>query len=101
MTYSLVHYINQITGLWFSKNYHPIPVFIDRAYKSLNGLREDLVSSQYREVAENYLKQMSYFIINFHCFEDDEEAVKNLIPEQLQKSSMQSPPPIEFLPGEF
>jgi len=32
-TYSLVHYVNQITGLFLSKNYAPIPIFLGRAFK--------------------------------------------------------------------
>jgi hypothetical protein len=99
-TYPLVSYINQITGLYLSKNYHAIPIFIKRAHDALD-LRGDLVSEPYRKIVVSYLSQIAYFITEFHCFEEDDEHLKGYIPVNLIENGKQEPPPIEFWPNEF
>lgn len=100
-TYTLVHYINQITGLYLSKNYRPIPIFIQRAFERLSLLSIDVVSEPYRKIAYQYLAQMSYFILQFECFDEYDESIKIYIPEELAKAGEQPMPAIGFLSNEF
>lgn len=100
MTYGLVHYVNQITGLFLSKNYPPIPIFLSRAFAELGNLREDLVSEPYRNIVLAYLSHMAYFIDEYCKFESD-ESLKELIPKELLERGRQEPPALAFLPGEF
>ena len=103
-TYPLISYINQITGLYFSHNYIPIPIFLKRAYRDLNQLNRlnpELVSNEYRNIALQYLCQMAYFITSFHCFEEDDERIKSYIPEELIKAGKQDAKSIEPICNEF
>lgn len=100
MTYSLVHYVNQITGLFLSKHYAPIPIFLGRAFNELEGLRQDLVSEPYRQVVLAYLGHMVCFVSTYCEFEPD-ETLKALIPMPLLELGRQQPPAAAFLPGEF
>jgi hypothetical protein len=99
-TYTLVNYVNQITGLFLSKNYSVIPIFINRAFKRLNEIRDDLVSEPYRQIVLSYLNHMAYFI-NEYCEFEFSETQKTLIPKELLEQGRQEAPPITFLPGEF
>lgn len=99
--YPLISYINQITGLYFSHNYTPIPIFLTRAYRELNHLNPELIDNEYRNIAFQYLCQMAYFITSFHCFEDDDERLKSLIPEELTKAGKQEAVTSELICNEF
>ena len=100
-SYTLVNYVNQITGLFISKNYFPIPIFLDRAYKELSQSHVERVSEAYRKMVLSYLAQMAYFIVKFVGFTADEEWVKDIIPAELLALGEQAAPDIGFLPGEF
>jgi hypothetical protein len=95
-----VHYVNQITGLFLSKNYAPIPIFLGRAFGELDKIREELVSEPYRQVVLSYLSHMAYFV-NEYCEFESDETLKAFIPKELLERGRQEPPPIAFLPGEF
>jgi hypothetical protein len=99
-TYSLVHYVNQITGLFLSKNYAPIPIFLNRAFSEFNRIQNDLVSEPYRRIVLSYLSHMAFFI-NEYCEFESDETTKSFIPKELLEHGCQDAPPIAFLPGEF
>lgn len=100
VTYSLVHYVNQVTGLFLSKNYPPIPIFLARAHSEIGKLRDDLVSEPYRKIVLSYLSHMAYFI-NAYCKFEADETLKALIPQELVEHGRQDAPLMAFIPGEF
>jgi hypothetical protein len=99
-TYPLVSYVNHVMGLFLSKNYTPIPIFLGRAFGELEKARVELVSEQYREVVLSYLGHMAHFV-NDYCELDADAALKSYIPSELLKRTPHEPPAIVFLPDEF
>lgn len=85
-TYPLVCYVNQITGLFLSKNYYIIPLFLQRAHHALLENQAEKVSEPYRHLVEQYLSHVAHFMVNYHCLADDEQGVMSpLIPAALLK----------------
>lgn len=100
-TYMLVNYVNQITGLFLSKNYHPIPIFLQRANNELGRVNPEKVSDPYRQIVLSYLAQMAYFLVEFDCFDPADETTITFIPSELLALGIQSAPDLSFFPGEF
>jgi hypothetical protein len=65
VSYVLICYVNNIIGLFLSKNYEVIPVFIARAATHMAENPPSLGSEAYYTVAEKYLAQMSFFVSSF------------------------------------
>ena len=63
--YSLVCYINNIIGLFLSKNYEPIPIFVARAIEHMEEYAPTKVSSEYYATVKLYLSQMVYHQQNY------------------------------------
>ena len=83
MTYALVCYVNQVTGLYLSKNYPMIPIFLMRAYEELQAANPERVSEPYRILVLQYLSHVAHFIVDYGCLTDDEKHNAGLIPTAL------------------
>ena len=100
-TYALVSYVNQVTGLFLSKNYDMIPIFLQRAYGVLLALKPERVSEPYRKLVEQYLSHVAHFIVDFQCLEEDERQAAQCIPPALLAIMPVSLPQDLLMPGEF
>ncbi|UQV43532.1 hypothetical protein KIV45_16400 [Janthinobacterium lividum] len=100
-TYALVCYVNQVTGLFLSKNYYMIPIFLQRAYGVLLALKPERVSEPYRNLVEQYLSHVARFIVNYQCLAEDEQQAAQCIPPALLATVPVSLPQDLFMPGEF
>lgn len=100
-TYALVSYVNQVTGLFLSKNYDMIPIFLQRAYGVLLALKPERVSEPYRKLVEQYLSHVAHFIVDFQCLAEDERQVAQWIPPALLATVPVSLPQDLLMPGEF
>jgi hypothetical protein len=100
-TYILVCYVNQVTGLFLSKNYYVIPIFLQRAYDMLSKVNPERVSEPYRNLVEQYLSHVAHFIVDYQCLGEDEQHVTQLIPEALLRIEPRALPDDLVLPGEF
>jgi hypothetical protein len=63
--YPLVCYVNNIIGLFLSKNYDPIPVFVARAAEHMADSPPSAASSAYYAVVTQYLSQVVYHLQHF------------------------------------
>lgn len=90
VSYLLVCYINNIIGLFLSKNYEVIPVFIARAATHMAENPPSAGSAAYYAVAERYLAQMSFFISSFTSVPREE--IDTHIPTELLARGKQHPP---------
>lgn len=84
-TYALIGYVNQVTGLYLSKNYAVVPVFLQRALRQLEQVRDERVSEPYRKLVVQYLSHVAHFLADHGCLGEDEEHLRTLIPEALLK----------------
>lgn len=64
-SYPLVCHINNIVGLFLSKNYEVIPIFVARAAEHMTTYPPSAASSAYYELANCYLLQMVYHLRHF------------------------------------
>ena len=90
VSYLLVCYVNNIIGLFLSKNYEVIPVFIARAATHMAENPPSLGSEACYTVAERYLAQMSFFISSFTSVPREE--IETHIPAALLAQGKQEPP---------
>ena len=90
VSYPLVCYINNLIGLFLSKNYEVIPLFIARAATHMAENPPSLGSEAYYTVAERYLAQMSYFVRSFTSVPREE--IEMHIPAGLLALGKQEPP---------
>lgn len=70
--YSLVSYVNNMVGLFLSKNYDVIPVFIGRAAKHMEDFPATPSASAYYVIVSKYLAQMAYFLRSFTSVSKEE-----------------------------
>lgn len=63
--YPLVCYVNNIMGLFLSKNYEPIPIFIARAAEHMANFPPAPTSGPYYIAVNRYLSQVTYHLRNF------------------------------------
>ncbi len=63
--YPLVSYLNNICGLYLSKNYEVIPVFINRAHQHMQEHPASANSKAYYELAFAYIRQMAYVLSTY------------------------------------
>jgi|SRR5438105_9658512 len=63
--YPLVCYLNNIAGLFLSKNYDPIPVFIARAAEHMQNSPPSAASRPYYDFATRYLSQVAYHLRSY------------------------------------
>lgn len=82
-TYPLVGYVNQITGLYLSKNYAVVPIFLQRAYEQLCKASPERVSEPYRELVLHYLSHVAHFVVGYNCLAHDEGHLVQFIPREL------------------
>lgn len=64
-SYPLVCYINNIVGLFLSKNYEVIPIFVARAAEHMAAHPPNAATTAYYELASCYLAQIVYHLKNF------------------------------------
>lgn len=64
-SYPLVCYINNIVGLFLSKNYEVIPIFVARAAEHMATYPPSVATTTYYELANRYLAQIVYHLRNF------------------------------------
>lgn len=100
-TYALVCYVNQVTGLFQSKNYYVVPIFLQRAYDLLVNASPERVSGPYRNLVEQYLSHVAHFIVNYRCLGDDEQQAIEFIPQALLKIEPKALPEDLVVQGEF
>jgi len=96
--YPLVCYVNNIVGLFLSKNYEVIPIFIARAVEHMTFSPPSSVTSAYYEVVNRYLRQMAYHLRHFvsgieHWDDRIPESLLNAGPQQVNCSSDERTPP--------
>ncbi len=63
--YPLVCYINNVVGLFLSKNYEVIPIFVARAVEHMEAFPPNAATAAYYELAERYLMQVVYHLRHF------------------------------------
>lgn len=90
VSYALVCYVNNIIGLFLSKNYEVIPVFIARAATHMTENPPSLGSEAYYAAAESYLAHMSFFVSSFTSVPREE--IDMYIPAELLALGKQEPP---------
>jgi hypothetical protein len=90
VSYVLVCYVNNIIGLFLSKNYEVIPVFIARAATHMAENPPSLGSEAYYTVVEKYLAQMSFFVSSFTSVPREE--IEMHVPARLLVLGKQEPP---------
>ncbi|MFK3647362.1 hypothetical protein ACI2IY_02860 [Lysobacter enzymogenes] len=104
-TFQVVMWVNQITGMVLSRNYYPLPAFLERALRALNALesaRPEAVSAPYRAVVRAYLGQVAYFLNTYDCFGPEAEAYRERIPPELSAMGPQIvPEAVSAQSGEF
>ncbi len=100
-TYAVVCYVNQVTGLFQSKNYYVVPIFLKRAYDALGKASPERVSGPYRNLVEQYLSHVAHFIVNYHCLGEDEERNAEFIPRALLEIEPKALPEDLVVQGEF
>lgn len=64
-SYPLVCYINNVVGLFLSKNYQVIPIFVARAIEHMASFPSSAASAVYYELANRYLMQVVYHLRHF------------------------------------
>jgi hypothetical protein len=89
VSYALVCYVNNIIGLFLSKNYEVIPVFIARAAKHMAENPPSPGSKAYYAVTKSYLAQMSFFVSSFTSVPRDE--IDLYIPAEVLALGKQEP----------
>lgn len=100
-TYALVSYVNQVTGLFLSKNYDVIPIFLQRAHAALLEVKGERVSEPYRHLVGQYLSHVAHFIVDYQCLAEDERQAAQCIPPALLATVPVSLPQDLLMPGEF
>lgn len=100
-TYALVCHVNQVTGLFLSKNYYVIPIFLQRAHATLLELKAERVSEPYRKLVEQYLSHIAHFIVEFPCLAEDERQAAHYIPPALLALMPETLPEDLLMEGEF
>jgi hypothetical protein len=100
-SYVLVCYVNQVTGLFLSKNYYVIPIFLRRAYDMLDKVSPERVSEPYRNLVKQYLSHVAHFIVDYRCLGEDEQQVIDFIPEELLQIEPKTLPEDLVVQGEF
>lgn len=63
--YPLASYLNNICGLYLSKNYEVIPIFINRAHQHMEEHPASANSKAYYELAGAYIRQMAYILSTY------------------------------------
>jgi hypothetical protein len=63
--YPLFCYVNNIIGLFLSKNYDPIPVFVARAIEHMTNSPPSAASGAYYAAVTRYLSQVVYHLQHF------------------------------------
>lgn len=99
-TYSLVCYVNQVTGLFLSKNYCVLPIFLQRAFDQLQKENNERVSEPYRNLVTQYLSHVAHFLVNYDCL-PGENGAKESIPMALLNMLPEPLPNDLIVPGEF
>lgn len=87
--YPLVCYVNNIIGLFLSKNYEPIPIFVARAAEHMAAFPSSPTSSAYYITVNQYLSQVIYHLRNFV---EGVEFCDNRIPTTLFEAGPQKMP---------
>ena len=100
-TYPLVGYVNQITGLYLSKNYSVVPIFLQRAYEQLRKVNPERVSEPYRELVLYYLSHVAHFLVAYDCLGDDERHLIQFMPRELLDITPSALPEELIVHGEF
>jgi hypothetical protein len=85
--YRWVTYANHIIGLFLSKNYNVIPIFINRAFKEVQDSDNQPNAQPYKELLIDYLCQMAYFLENF-----TEAEGLDLIPSEIRSAGPKKAP---------
>ncbi len=93
--YSLVSYINNMVGLFLSKNYDVIPVFIGRADKHMADFPATPGASAYYDVVSKYLAQMAHFLQNFTTVPKEE--ISCFVPTYVLSAGAQAAPNMSYM----
>lgn len=91
--------INQIIALFISHNYALIPHQIRLAYNHFYVFEGRPVFYPYRDIAHDYLCQMTYFLREFAGL--DESDWLNIIPETLCAAGAKNPPEYDVQRQQF
>lgn len=88
--YPLVCYINNVIGLYLSKNYEIIPLFISRALSHISNHPPQPAGITYQTTAMLYLKHMTHILKSYSAI--SREFLYELIPEEILNAGPQQVP---------
>ena len=88
--YPLVCYINNIIGLYLSKNYEVIPLFISCALSHINNHPAQPAGIAYQTTAMLYLQHMAHILKSYSAI--SHEFLHELIPEEILNAGPQQIP---------
>jgi hypothetical protein len=87
-SYLLVSYLNNICGLYLSKNYEVIPIFINRAHQHMQEYPPSASSKAHYELASAYIRQMAYVLSTYTNITKE---CLSLIPDEILAAGPQVP----------
>jgi hypothetical protein len=90
--FPLVCFVNNIAGLWASKNYEVIPIFIARAHAHMSRYPAGPAATAYYDLLSRYLGQMAFVLKSFSALSAES---LELIPEAVLNAGPQEAPPSE------
>ena len=91
--YPLISYVNHIEGLFVSKNYNVIPIFIRRAHKDLQRVPDESDTEEYCKIARSYLCHMAHFLSKYTKV--SEENIQSFVPSEILSAKLFLPPILE------
>ena len=94
--YPLICYVNNIAGLFTSKNLQPIPLFIARSAEHMEQYPASPETEVYYDLVKRYLAQM---LFHLGKFEADIQLRDGRIPDEYLNAGHQSHPRVNFGPG--
>ncbi len=90
--FPLVCFVNNIAGLWASKYYEVIPIFIARAHDHMSRFPAVPAAAAYYDLLSRYLGQMAFVLKSYSAVSAES---LELIPEVVLEAGPQEAPPSE------
>jgi hypothetical protein len=90
MMFPLVSFVNNIVGLYLSKNYEVIPIFISRASRHMTERPPSPAAKAYYGLIAQYLRQMAYVLKSYTAV--SEESLRAYVPKEILEAGPQEAP---------
>ena len=88
--FTLVSFVNCIVGLYLSKNYEVIPVFIYRLEKHMKEFKSTPASEAYYKLLAAYIRQIAFVLQNFTDVSN--ETLASYVSEEILNAGSQEVP---------